>query len=97
MLQVGEGSYDGNGDFVPATGEWSKDILCRYEPNGKARAIPVGEDKGYVYEYTVYLDNDCPDMEYGQQVRIFRADGSMLGEFRARGFHRGQLNARLWV
>lgn len=91
------GGYDGDGDFVPSDPVWSCRIPCRYEPNGRAATIPVGEDKGYVYEYTVYLGVRCPDIGYGQMVRIFDRCGDSIGDFRCRGFHRGQLNARLWV
>lgn len=97
LLHVGEGQYDENGDFVPAEEGWSDKIPCRYEPNGKARTVPVGEDKDFVYDYTVYLNNDCPDIAYGQMVRLYDKDDQLLGEFRSRGFHRGQLNAKLWV
>lgn len=97
VLRVSEGSYDGNGDYVPSTEGWSCRIPCRYEPNGRASTVPVGEDRNYVYSYTVYLDTDCPEIAYGQVVRIFDRCGRSIGDFRARGFHRGQLDSKLWV
>lgn len=97
VLEVPEGGYDENGDFVPSAGSWSGRIPCRYEPNGRASTVPVGEGRNYVYSYTVYLGADCPEIAYGQVVRIFDKDGTSIGDFRAKGFHRGQLNARLWV
>lgn len=98
LLTQVDGGYDAaTGDYTPGSGEWSDRIPCRYEPNGKASVIPVGEDKGYVYEYAVYLDVDCPAVTYGQIVRIFDGEGNSIGDFRVKGFHRHQLNATLWV
>lgn len=97
LLLITGGSYDENGDFVPGRESWSERIPCRYEPNGKARTVPVGEDKNYVYDYTVYLNTDCPDIAYGQKLRLFDKDGDCIGEYRSKGFHRGQLNAKTWV
>ena len=98
LLSVGEGHYDdATGDFVPASEEWSDKVPCRFEPNGKARTVPVGEDKDYVYDYTVYLNVDCPEIGHGQMVRLFNAQDECIGEFRARGFHRCQLDSKLWV
>lgn len=97
VLKVSEGGYDENGGYTPPSESWSCGIPCRFEPNGRASTVPVGEDRNYVYSYTVYLDADCPEIVYGQKVRLFDGCRGSIGEFRARGFHRGQLNSKLWV
>ena len=98
LLEVVDGYYcDKTGDYIPGRDEWSERIPCRYEPNGSAKTVPVGEGKDYTYEYVVYLDTDCPDIRFGQKLKLYTAEGDELGEFTSRGFHRGQLDAKLWV
>lgn len=91
------GEQDENGDFVSSSENWSRPVPCRFEPNGRASTVPVGEDRDYVYAYTVYLDRNCPEFRYGQLVRIFDECCNSIGDFRVRGFHRWQLVAKLWV
>ena len=97
ILTLTGGYYDSNQDYVEGTESWSDPIPCRYEPNGKAHTVPIGEGKDFRYEYTVYLNTDCPDIAYGQHVRLYDADGELVDEYEAKGFHRGQLDAKLWV
>lgn len=98
-LLVITGGYqdEATGDFVPGSESWSERIPCRYEPNGKARVVPVGQGKDSVYEYTVYLNADCPEINFGQQVKLYDENGNEFGQYPAKGFHRGQLDAKLWV
>lgn len=97
VLNVEKGSYDSKGDYIPSREAWSGRIPCRYEPNGSARTIPFGDGKNYVYDYTVYIDRSCPQIEYGQKVELFDESGNTIGRFSVRGFYRNQLNAKLWV
>lgn len=103
LPDVVAGGYDDKaegvvpGDYIPGTEVWSERIPCRYEPNGRARTIPVGNGKDYVYEYTVYLNTDCPDVRYGQECRLYDQNGVCIGKFKVQGFHRGQLDAKIWV
>lgn len=97
LTLYGEGYNESTGDYSPGRECWSERIICRYEPNGHARTVPVGEGKNYVYEYMVYLNRDCPEIRYGQQVRLFDAEGECIGQFASKGFHRGQLDSKLWV
>ena len=94
---AGESYDESTGDFSPGNGTWSCHFPCRYEPNGKARTIPVGEGKNYMYEYTVYLNTDCPEIRFGQRIRLYDRCGNLKGEYSAKGFHRGQLDSKLWV
>lgn len=97
LVTAGTGSYAENGDYIPAADTLSDPIPCRYEPNGRARTIPFGDDKGYVYDYTIYLNTDCPDIAYDQPLKLYDKDGVCIGDYRCKGFHRGQLDAKLWV
>ena len=98
LLDVVDGSYDDTtGDYTQGRKEWSERIPCRYEPNGQAKTVPVGEGKDYVYEYKVYLNQDCPEIRFGQKVKLYDADGNELGEFTSKGFHRGQLDSKMWL
>lgn len=99
LTPASEGHYDEEtGDWVPGGGEeWSDPLGCRYESNGQARTVPIGENRDYVYAYTVYLDKDCRKILNGQMVRLYDEDGQLLGEFASKGFHRWQMHAQLWV
>ena len=97
LTVVGGYTDEASGDYVPGSESWSEQIPCRYEPNGKARVVPVGQGKDSVYEYIVYLNTDCPDINFGQQVRLYDEEGKLFREQPALGFHRGQLDAKLWV
>lgn len=77
--------------------QWSERLECRYESNGRARTVPIGENKDYVYSYTVYLDRDFPKVQNGQMVRLYDEAGELLAELPSKGFHRWQMHAQLWV
>lgn len=86
------------GDWVPGSNEqWSELLGCRLESNGQARTVPIGEYRDYVYAYTVYLDRDCPKIQCGQKVRLYDEGHELINEFAAKGFHRWQMHAQLWV
>ena len=91
------GSVDSTGKYIPGGERMMEGIECRYEPNGKANSIVLEDGKAFVYSYMVYLSIDCPDISYGDSVELFNQQGTSVGRFTALGFHRGQLNAKLWV
>lgn len=91
------GYYSQNGDWNPEEPDLSEPIPCRYEPNGRANTIQIGEGESYVYSYMVYLYRDCPEIVFGQRINLYKADGELLGQFQCKGFHRGQLNSKVWV
>ena len=90
------GCEDENGDYHPGTFSFEGDIPCRYEPNGKADQIAFEDGKTYVYSYVVYLNQDCREFKIGDVIRLLN-NGDLVAEKQVQGFHRGQLNARLWV
>lgn len=95
---ISNGHYDENGDWHEAVVEFGDQVACRYEPNGKANTIAIPDGSAYTYSYVVYLDNSIlKDFEYGETVRLFDAQGKQITEKAVAGFHRGQLNARIWL
>ena len=97
QYQVTIGEYEDEiGDYHPGDSHFEGDIPCRFEPNGKANTIAFEDGKTYVYQYVVYLNQNCREFEYGDIIRLLR-DGVVVEEKQVQGFHRGQLNARLWV
>nr|DAQ59857.1 MAG TPA: hypothetical protein [Caudoviricetes sp.] len=97
QYQVTTGAYeDNNGDYHPGESHFEGDIPCRYEPNGKANTIAFEDGKTYVYQYVLYLNQDCRDFKCGNIVRLLN-NGVIIAEKQVQGFHRGQLNAKLWL
>lgn len=98
VLQMSGGGYDENRDYVPATEEWSEPIPCRYEPNGQARTINLPDGTAYKYSFLVYLNVDPSlSIRYGDKISLTSQDALELGTFEVKGFHRGQLNMKIWV
>ena len=99
ILYKGEGGYSTSGDWVPGREHSSDYIACRYEPNGGANTITLPDGKEYRYSYTIYL-NVNPDLviRYGDIIELTSQDGVVIGDdFEVRGFHRGQLDMKVWV
>lgn len=100
VIHKGDGKYNANGDWVQNDKPYSSDeIPCRYEPNGSANTITLPDGKEYRYSYTIYL-NVNPDLviQYGDIIELTSQDGIVIGSnFEVRGFHRGQLDMKVWV
>lgn len=93
-----EGHEDENGDYQEGESHFEGNIPCRYEPNGGEAKVYVFDDgTTSVYRYIVYLDNDCKSFNYNDVVKLLDKDGNTIIIAKVLGFHRGQLNARLWV
>ncbi|WP_300701315.1 hypothetical protein [Bacteroides sp.] len=93
---LSEGYEDENGDYHSGEFRFEGDIPCRFEPNGKATTIAFEDGKTYVYQYVVYLDQNCREFKIGDIIRLL-SNRSTIAEKQVQGFHRGQLNAKLWV
>lgn len=99
IITKGEGSYDADGDWIESDASYSKYIACRYEPNGSANTITLPDGKEYRYSYTIYLNVD-PTLvvRYGDILELTSQDGVVIGSrFEVKGFHRGQLDMKVWV
>jgi hypothetical protein len=101
IVTKGEGSYDKNGDWVEGSGQptYSAYIPCRYEPNGSANTITLPDGTAYKYSYTIYLSvNPSISIQYGSIIELTSQDGIVIApELEVKGFHRGQLNMKVWV
>lgn len=97
LIVTHPGYYDEKGSFVEGGQTVTHGVRCRYEPNGRARSIALEDGSLYMYSYMVYLDTDCPEISFGDEVELFDQSGISRGKFTAHGFHRGQLNSKLWL
>ena len=97
IISFSEGYYDENRDYHEGTEVFSDAISCRYEPNGMARVVPIGEGRNSVYNYMVYLGVGAPEIPFGTRLELYDASGNSMGLYSSLGFHRGQLNAKLWI
>ncbi|MEG2771980.1 MAG: hypothetical protein RR960_06525 [Alistipes sp.] len=89
-----------NGDWIPGVTSWSKAVSCRYVPNGRAVEIELPNGDGTVkkYTYKVLLDLDyTKDYTFGEPIRLFDQRGVQVAEKTVLGFHRGQLNMKIWL
>jgi hypothetical protein len=88
---------DENGDYVPGTSAgWEKVCKCDIVPNGEAQTIQLEDGTQKEYAYVVYLPKECEDIELGTLVK-FEAFGKQSKEHKVLGFHRYQLQCKLWV
>lgn len=64
---------------------------------GKANVITIPDGSAKNYSYTIYnLPRACRDFEYGDKIRV-KLFGNEVKEFVVLGFHRYQLQCKIWV
>ena len=100
IVTKGEGSYDARRNWTEGQTTYSDYIPCRYEPNGAAQTITLPDGTAYRYSYTIYLSvNPNLSIQYGDLVELTSQDGNVISEepFEVKGFHRGQLDMKVWV
>lgn len=95
-LTVIDGYEDENGDWHEGTEEWSEPIPCHAVAAGQANIIAYADGTTATYSYTVgRLAPDSREYKVGEKVRL-----DILGierEFQVKGFHRYQLQSKIWV
>lgn len=100
-LSVNEGHHDEEtGDFIKGSEEWTEGYCkCDIVPAGKANQIQIPDGSLQTYSYTIYnLPRDCRRFEFGDRIRIhFFGKDDDVKEFTVLGFHRYQLQCKLWV
>ena len=98
VITRGKGSYDENRNWVESEETVSEEIPCRYEPNGRANTITLEDGTVYRYSYMIYLSvNPSLAIKYGDIVELTSQDGVSIGRYEVKGFHRGQLDMKVWV
>ena len=96
LVSTISGYDDDNGDYHLGEEHWEGDIPCDAVPSGKAEEKVFEDGVLRIYSYTVYLPYNCRTFTIGDRVKI-----SLLGgierEFNVKGFHRYQLQCKIWV
>ena len=97
-MHVTEGYEDENGDWHKGTKEWVENYCkCDIVPAGKANIITIPDGTTQNYSYAIYnLPRTCRKFEYGDTIRI-KLYGQEEREFKVLGFHRYQLQCKIWV
>ena len=92
-----EGSIDSEGNPVSGEGTWSESIPCDAVPAGKANERVFEDGVKRSYSHTIYLKPDCPDMYFGQTLELHYNTSPEPTYHKVLGFHRYQLQAKVWV
>lgn len=86
------------GDYIKGSSKWLPYCRCDAVPNGKANTITIPDGSVQTYSYTISnLPKDCREFKYGDKIRISFYNGSETKEFTVLGFHRYQLQCKIWV
>lgn len=91
------GYTDENGDYYPGTSQWEFCCYCDVVPAGEANKIVIPDGSMDYYSYSVYnMPVGVNKFEYGDFVKL-----NVLGQdeviLKVKGFHRYQLQCKLWV
>ncbi len=90
-----DSTQDAQGDWIPGTGSTVAEFDCRYEPNTGNRII-VGEDGNRIdFSGTLYLQTKN-EIAVGTALEVVKHNGSTV-KGTVKGFHAGQMNARIWM
>lgn len=96
FLETRNGFEDDNGDWHPGTETWSDKIRCHAVPAGRANEITYEDGRKDYYTYVIgRLPRDFKDLKVGDRVKLFI--GSVEREYTVKGFHRYQLQCKVWV
>ncbi len=96
FLTIAGGYEDERGDWHEGEERWSDPIPCHAVAAGAANIITYADGSTATYSYTVgRLEPDGREFRIGERVLL-----NVLGierEFSVKGFHRYQLQSKLWV
>ena len=90
------GFEDDNGDWHEGLEAWSDPIPCHAVAAGRANEITFPDGTTDTYSYAVgRLPSDCREFKTGDRVllNIFGTET----EYEVKGFHRYQLQSKIWV
>lgn len=92
-----EGYTDSNGDYHQGTSRWDFCCNCDVVPAGEANKITIPDGSIDYYSYSVYnLPVGIKKFEYGEFVKLILLEGEEV-ILKVKGFHRYQLQCKLWV
>lgn len=93
---IEDGYEDDNGDWHEGSEKWSDPIKCHAVPSGSANEITFEDGTTSHYSYMIgRLAPDCREFKIGEDVRL--SVNGIEREFEVKGFHRYQLQSKLWV
>ncbi len=87
------------GDWITpeqSAGESEILIPCRYEPNDAGRTTTSNDGQRIDFGGMVYMSNENEDISTGTSVEVFKLD-KLIAAGTVKRFHRGMMNARIWV
>lgn len=88
---------DEDGFITKGEPTWvNKYMTCNIVPAGQANQITMPDGTVETYSYTIHASTRCRDFKYGDKIRIHVLGGE--GEIKSvKGFHRYQLQTKIWV
>lgn len=92
-----DSGIDENGNPYTGGEQWSEDIPCDAVPAGRANERMFDDGVKRSYSHTIYLKADCPDFFFGQTIKLKYNTSESATYHKVLGFHRYQLQAKLWV
>lgn len=96
ILEVRDGYEDDNGDWHEGESAWSGEMPCHAVAAGSSNIISFVDGENVTYSYTIgRLDPKCREFKVGEKIRL-NIEG-IIREFTVKGFHRYQLQSKLWV
>ena len=94
---VTDGYYDKRGVWHEGSREWVSLGKCGSQPAvGENPQIPIPDGSLTVYEYILHLDRNCPELSYGQRVKL-AVNGGPERIYSVVGFQRLQLQTKVYV
>jgi len=107
QLSFSKGKYY-VGPYQNSAGDWMapkipdgdrivEDSPCRAEPVGEGNTIRGEDGEQIAYKFKIYLPKDCPEISPGTMLWVYAGQPEPLVKDTAKRFHRGQLNAQVWV
>lgn len=92
-----EGFTDENGDYHSGKVMWTFCCTCNVVPAGEANKIAIPDGSIDYYSYSVYnIPVGIKEFEYGELVKL-NILGAKEVTLKVKGFHRYQLQCKLWV
>lgn len=95
-LTSSEACEDENGDLINGNSQWEGDIECGSVPAGKSNERKFEDGNIKAYSYTLTLPANCRDFAIGDRIKLRFIDHTER-EFQVLGFHRYQLQCKMWV
>ena len=99
-FEEGTSSYDENGDYQEAAGEWIEWGMCNAVPAGRNNLIglPNGDGRQVAFSFTINLhDPHAREFKHGERIRLTTIDGMETVELTVKGFARYQLQCKLYA